>query len=316
MSNDFVHLHVHSIYSPLDGIIKIDSLISRVKELGMNAVALTDHGNLHGIVEFYKAAKKADVKPILGVEAYITLDKDGLDKPEMNKDNYHCILIAKNNVGLKNLFWLMSNANLNNFYYRPRIYMQNLRERSEGLIVLSACLGGIIAKQGTWNEEKRYLEDSDNLMERMAALLRESFPDRFYLELQNNGMWEQEIYNQKLLEMSKKVDIPTVITADAHYLTKQDAKAHELTMAMQLGKTLEEYREQGSMKYGDTFFIQSAEQLMRSSEYDISLSMRNTTRIAEECDVSLSLDTVDMPIFRVNETQDYSKFQEWRSCLR
>src|SRR5699024_4654931 len=216
--NRFVHLHVHTEFSLLDGSIKVKDLIRRTKELGMNSIAITDHGSMFGIIEFYKEAKKQDIKPILGSEIYMTLNKY-TDKEPKDKKQYHLVLLAENNVGYKNLMKIVSEAYVNGFYYKPRADKDILKKYSEGIIALSACLGG---------EVQQYLLDNNYEGEKNAAIeMRDIFgKDNFFLELQNQGIEEQIDVNNNLIKISEEVDIPLIATNDVHYLKKEDAQVH------------------------------------------------------------------------------------------
>src|SRR5688500_1914507 len=183
---DFCHLHLHSVYSILDGNNKIPELAARVKELGMSSVALTDHGWMGGVVEFYKACKKEGVKPIIGVEAYITDDQDDLPKDKRNKDNYHLVMVATNKEGYENLLYMVSNAATRNFYYKPRISKSVLREHSRGVIATSACLGNECNRRASWTPGTACYADPSQEVEKAALFYREIFEGRYFLEIQDN----------------------------------------------------------------------------------------------------------------------------------
>lgn len=310
----FTHLHVHSIYSTLDGINRIDALCKRVKELGMTSCALTDHGNLHGVVEFYKTAKKEGINPIIGIEGYLTDDEDGMDKPARTKDNYHMVLVAKDDEGLSNLFKLSSLSFQQNFYYRPRIWKKNLEKYSKGLIATSACLGGYPAQNCEVDEATKTFSDPNGKALAAAKYFDEVFEGRYYLELQENtGMWEQHAWNQWILANAKQNNLKTTISADAHYLKKEDSATHAIIMAMQLGKTIEEYNAASSMKYGDGFYIRSpAEMLQAAQNIGCEEAFWNTNEIASQCAVNLKLGHTDMPAFDITKEEDYADFQLWK----
>ena len=224
---DFTHLHLHTQYSLLDGAIRLDHLFPKVLERGMKSVAITDHGNLFGALDFYQKAKAHGVKPIFGCETYIAPDR--LDKTERRSN--HLILLAKNEVGWKNLSYLNSMGYLEGFYYNPRIDKPLLRKHSEGLIGLSACLGGEVA-------QTHHAPRARGGRERGAASSRTSSgKENFFLEMQPNGLEEQETVNGHLLEMSKKTGIGVIATNDCHYLNQSDARAHEILMCVQQKKT-------------------------------------------------------------------------------
>src|SRR5262245_24186200 len=227
MSSAFTHLHLHTTYSLLDGAIRLDDLFPKVLEHGMKSVAMTDHGNLFGAVDFYKKAKKHGVKPIFGCETYVA-ESDRTDKT--NRRNYHLILLAKNEAGYRNLSYLNSMGYLEGFYYNPRVDKELLRQHSEGLIGLSACLGGEVAQtikaHGIAEAEKVALEYKSIFS-----------PGDFYLEMMPNGLPEQDELNGELRRMGPKLGIPLVATNDCHYVHQADARAHEILLCIQSGKT-------------------------------------------------------------------------------
>lgn len=312
----FVHLHTHTVYSILDGIIKLDSLCTRVKELNMPAIAITDHGNLHGAIEFYKAAKKAEIKPIIGCEVYVTVDPDGMQKgkDDFIRDNHHLVLLAQNEIGLKNLFWMISNANLRNFYYKPRININTLATYSNGLIATSACLGGLVAKRLLYTPECKTVSDPDGNAESMAKYLQTTFPGRFYLELQDHeNSWEQNKYNEYLLGLGRRLEIPFIITTDAHYLNREDYETHQFIMAQQFKKTLEEYKADDKMYYGSDFYIRPPTEMKALAEkWNCLQAYDNTLNIAEQCNVEIELGKYKMPDFDVTQTKDYQDFLKWK----
>jgi DNA polymerase III subunit alpha len=325
MSKDFTHLHVHSDYSQLDGINKVDKLCARVKELGMSSIALTDHGVLHGIVEFYKAAKAAGVKPIIGVEAYITDDPDNLEDTDQKRtrDNYHMIILAKNNIGLKNLFWLVSNANINNFYYKPRISFKHFETRSEGLIVTSSCLGGWVAGHGEFEAmsggHDGWKPGNDNRPLHALNRAKEIFGKNFYLEVQDNDLLAQNMYNQWLIETAKKENVQLTVSCDAHYLTQDDYEVHQMIMAQQLKKTIDEYRgvgceEKEALVYSPKLYIRSPDDIYDvCHKLGIESAAENTLAISEQCNVELSLGKYQIPTFDITKTSDYGEFLQWQT---
>ena len=228
---DFVHLHVHTQYSLLDGAIRIDDLLQRAAEFEMNAVAVTDHGTMFGTVEFYQKALKAGIKPIIGCEIYVA-PRTRFDKtPADNKDLSHLILLAQNSEGYRNLCKLASAAQLEGFYYRPRIDKEILKEYSQGLIGLSSCLHGEIPR--------RIKEGRMDLAEQAVHSYMEILGDNnFFLEVQNNGIDIQEDVNQALLDLSQRISVPLVASNDCHYLDKEDVRAHDVLLCIQTGKTV------------------------------------------------------------------------------
>jgi len=293
MKPKFTHLHVHSHYSLLDGLSKIPNLLDRVKELGMDSVAITDHGVLYSIIEFYKEAKKRDIKPIFGMEAYVAARSMHDKQPGIDDKRFHLTLIAKNNRGYKNLLKLSSKSHLEGFYYKPRIDKALLRKHSAGLIALSGCLTGEIPKAILAGNKK----DAEDTAKKYAEIFGK---DNFYLELQHHpNIPEQGKVNKALIELSKKLSLPLVATQDSHYLRPEDSEAHDILLAIQTGeKTTDEGR--GLMMKDEDFSIISPED-MHEAFKDIPEALRNTQKIAEECDVEIELGKYQLPNFEVPE---------------
>lgn len=318
MSKDFCHLHVHTVYSILDGINKIKPLAKHVKASGMSACAITDHGVLHGVIDWWKAATDEGVKPIIGVEAYLTDDEDGIeDNKDKTRDNYHCILLAQNEQGLRNLYWLINQANLRNFYYRPRISIQHLlRGRSDGIIATSSCLGGVVAKRGEYDSGNRTFSGRDALQQ--LGLFSEVFQGRFYAEIQDNPqIWEQNAYNAWLIKEARAMNVPLVITSDAHWLSKADKDTHDLIMAQQLKCSVQEYKERGDedgMSYGDGHYIRPPEEMYQAAlKYGAEDAFWNTIEIAKNVDLKITLGEYKPPLFNIKNEDDYGDFQKWRA---
>ena len=299
MSN-FVHLHVRSEFSLLDGANRIKDLPVRAKELGMDSIALTDHGVMFGVVDFYKACKKEGVKPIIGCEVYVA-PRTRFDK-EAGIDNhyYHLILLAKNETGYKNLSNLVSMGFTEGFYYKPRIDYEILEKYHEGLICLSACLAGHVNRE--------ILNNNMEKAEEIALWHKNLFGKDYYLEIQPNGLPEQVLVNQKLIEMSKKLDIPLVATNDSHYLKKEDSYNHEVLLCIQTGKKMSD---EDRMKMGtDEFYVKSPEEM---EEYfkNVPEAIQNTVKIAEECNVEFEFGNTKLPNYEVpegfNTHSDYFK---------
>ena len=283
----FTHLHLHTLYSLLDGAIRMKDLIKTVQAKGMSSVAVTDHGNMFGAIDFYKRAKAAGIKPILGLEAYVAGDKGREDRTE--KVAHHLILLAKDAEGYANLRYLSSTAYMDGFYYHPRIDKKVLAERSKGLFALTACLGGEVtsaAFRGDMDHARRAALEYKNIFE----------PDSFFLEVQSNGMPEQEKANENLKQLSRDIDVPLVATADAHYIKREDAKAHEILMSIASGKTLADNKR---MRHStDALYVTSPEEML-SFFSDIPEAVHNTQRIAEACNVELELGKPMLPTFQV-----------------
>lgn len=314
MSKDFTHLHVHTDASALDGINKCDALCKHVKQNKMSACAVTDHGNMHAAIDFYKRAKENNINPLIGVEAYITSNEDHSE--EKQRDNNHCILIAMNNKGLQNLFWLSSQAALHNFYYKPRISLSNLMTHNEGLIATTSCLGGIVAKQGLFNPETKQFSDPEGKALKRLETFASIFNDRLYVEIQDNPeFWEQESYNNWLIQKAKDTKLPLVITSDAHYLTAQDKATHDLIMAQQLKIPLHEYQaDDDGLKYGAGHYIRTAEEMYQAAiKYGAESSFWNTTELSKRCSIDIELGKWKTPKFDPSKEKDYKEFKAWKA---
>lgn len=289
---DFVHLHNHTHYSLLDGLQKVPEMLDRVKEIGMEAVALTDHGTMSGVIEFYKQARARDIKPVIGMETYVSprthLDKDG----KQDANPYHLILLAMNNQGYENLMRLSSIAHLKGFYYKPRIDRELLEKHSQGLIVLSACIGGEV---GEALRQDR-LQDAEEI----ASWYQRVFGDRYYLELQDHGHeWsEQARVNEKLLELGAKLGIEAVVTSDAHYCQPEDQDAHEVLLCIQTGSQVSDEKR---MSLRDMHLYLSDPQEMYERWQEQPQLLTNTKAIADRCEVEIELDGMLIPEFATPE---------------
>ena len=287
MSN-FVHLHIHSEYSLLDGANRIKDLPVRAKELGMDAIALTDHGVMYGAIDFYKACKKEGIKPIIGCEVYVAMRSRFDKEPNIDNKYYHLILLAKNNEGYKNLSKLVSLGFLDGYYYKPRIDKEILEKYHDGLICLSACLAGEI--------NQKLLNGKEEDAEQAALWHKNLFGEDYYIEIQNNGIQEQVLANQKLVKLARKLDIPLVATNDAHYLKKEDAYNHEVLLCIQTGKRMSD---PDRMKFDtDELYVKSPEEM---SEYFSSFpdAIENTVKIAEKCNVEFEFGHTILPNYDV-----------------
>ena len=287
MSN-FVHLHIHSEFSLLDGANRIKDLPVRAKELGMDAMAITDHGVMYGVIDFYKACKKEGVKPIIGCEMYVAprsrFDKD----PVLDKQYNHLILLAKNNQGYKNLSKLVSIGFVEGYYYKPRIDLEVLEKYHEGIICLSACLAGAVS-QAILNGDMQKAEE-------IALWHKNVFKDDYYIEIQNNGIQEQVMVNQKLIQIARKLDIPLVATNDAHYLKKEDAYNHEVLLCIQTGKRMSD---PDRMKFDtEDLYVKSPEEM---SDYFSAFpdAIENTVKIADKCNVEFEFGHTILPNYDV-----------------
>ncbi|HEY3807906.1 MAG TPA: DNA polymerase III subunit alpha [Kofleriaceae bacterium] len=291
----FTHLHLHTQYSLLDGAIRVKDLFPKVHELGMDTVAVTDHGNMFGAIDLYTEAKAAGVKLIFGCETYVAAT-DRADRT--NRRNYHLILLAKNDVGYKNLSYLNSMGYLEGFYYNPRIDKPLLREHTEGLVGMSACLGGEIAQ----TLEKNGVAAAEEVAKEYASMFA---PGDFYLELMPTPMTEQETLNGELIRISKKTGIPLVATNDCHYVNRADATAHDVLMAIQTGKSLKD--EKRLKHVVDSYYMKSPSE-MAAAFKDVSEAIENTAKIAAECNVKLKLDQTFMPKYKVPEGHDLDTY--------
>ena len=287
----FVHLHVHTEYSLLDGACRIDGIMDRVKELGQTAVAITDHGVMYGCIDFYKAAKAAGVKPIIGCEVYVARRNMSDRVHGIDNDPYHLVLLCKNRKGYENLCLMVSEAFINGFYGKPRVDLALLEKYHEGLIALSACLAGGIPQYlmaEDYASAKAYAE-------KMAQIFGE---DNFYLELQDHGMEEQRPVNQGVLRLSRELGLPLVVTNDAHYLRKEDAEMQDVLMCIQMGKTVDD---ENRMKFASEEFYLKSEEELRSLFPNVEEAFENTQRIADRCNLEFTFHEYHLPSFPVPE---------------
>ncbi|HET9946931.1 MAG TPA: DNA polymerase III subunit alpha, partial [Patescibacteria group bacterium] len=298
MSN-FVHLHNHSEYSLLDGLSHVKTMAKRAKELGMPALAVTDHGNMYGTIYFYKACLEEGIKPIIGCEIYITPRSRFSKEAGIDKEYNHLILLAENNTGYKNLMKIVSRAYLEGYYYKPRTDIELLKEHHEGLICLSACVNGFVSDPLLKGEQEE--------AEKRARTLSEIFgPDHFYLELQKHShVPPQEILNPKLIELSKKLGIPLVATNDNHYTNKKDAEAQEILLCIQTATTIDQPNRKLSMIDSPDFYMKTAEEMAEQFP-EVPEAISNSVKIAEMCHVEISLGKWIMPKYDLppNETHD------------
>ena len=287
----FVHLHVHTEYSLLDGACRIGSMMERVKELGQNAIAITDHGVMYGCIDFYKAAKAAGIKPIIGCEVYVA--RRGMEDRVHGIDNdpYHLVLLCKNRKGYENLCLMVSEAFNHGFYGKPRVDMALLAKYHEGLIATSACLAGAVAQQ--------LLNEDYDAAKRHALALSEIFgEDHFYLELQDHGIPEQTPVNQGIMRLARETGLPLVVTNDAHYLRKADAKMQDVLLCVQTGKTVDD---PNRMRFGTEEFYLKSEEELRQLFPGCEEAFENTQRIADRCNLEFVFNEYHLPSFPVPE---------------
>ena len=298
----FVHLHAHTHYSLLDGLGKIPDIVDRAKALGMDSLAITDHGVLYGAVEFYQAATKAGIKPIIGVEAYVAPGSRHAKATAEDGNPYHLILLAKNRTGYQNLLKLVTEAHLSGFYYKPRIDWELLQEHKEGIICTSACLQGEVAqavRRGDESEAKR-------VVERYAELFG---PDHYYLELQDHpSIREQGIHNGAVKRLAKETGLPLVATNDSHYVLPEDAEAQDVLLCVQTGKLVEDSDRMNMT--GEDFSLQSPEQMSKAFA-ETPEAVTNTVKIADACDLELEFGKIILPKYPVEKGgSEYALLQE------
>ena len=289
---NFAHLHVHTEYSLLDGSNKIKEYVARVKDLGMNSAAITDHGVMFGCIDFYKAAKEAGINPILGCEVYVApgsrFDKEAGGR---NDRYYHLVLLAENNQGYSNLMKIVSKGFVDGFYYKPRVDLELLEEYHEGIIALSACLAGEVARnlsKGLYEEGKK-----------AALRYRDIFgADNFFLELQDHGIAEQQIVNQQLIRLNQETGIPLVCTNDVHYTLDSDADSHDILLCIQTAKKI---TDEDRMRYeGGQYYVKSPQEMAGLFPYAPE-SLENTQKIADRCHVEIEFGVTKLPRYDVPE---------------
>ena len=285
----FVHLHTHTAYSLLDGEGTIPKLIERAKELGQTAMAITDHGNMYGVIDFYECAKQNGIKPIIGCEVYVAA-RSRFDKVhDLDSQSCHLILLAENDVGYHNLMKLVSAGFIEGFYYRPRIDMDILREHNEGIIALSACMSGVLSRQllsGNYDEAKRRAQEFLDIFGR----------DRYFIEIQDHGIFEQKKLNRDLISIARELNIDIVATNDIHYTLKRDAEYQDVLMCIQMGKTVDD---DDRMKMDcDQLYLKSEEEMTELFSY-IPEALENTQKIADRCNVEIEFGKFHLPKFEI-----------------
>ena len=286
----FAHLHVHTEYSLLDGSNKIKEYVARVKELGMDSAAITDHGVMYGVIDFYKEAKSQGIKPILGCEVYVA-PNSRFDRELTGGDDryYHLVLLAENNQGYANLIKIVSKGFVEGYYYKPRVDKEVLREYGEGIIALSACLAGEVQRyltKGLYEEAKEVALEYQDIFGK----------GNFFLELQDHGIPEQAMVNQRLLKMSQEIGIDLVATNDVHYTYAEDAKPHDILLCIQTGKKL---GDENRMRYeGGQYYVKSPQEMEQLFPYALQ-ALENTQKIADRCDVTIEFGVTKLPKYEV-----------------
>src|SRR5947209_9661096 len=302
MPAEFAHLHLHTLYSLLDGAIRLPDLMRSCEETGMKAVAVTDHGNMFGVVNFYQEAKKHGIKPIIGFEAYVAGEKGMGDKSQ--RVGNHLVLLAQNDTGYRNLRYLSTKAFTDGFYYDPRVDKPLLKAHSEGLIALTACMAGAVpraVRRGDMDEARREIRD-----------LKSIFGDRLYLEIQSNALKEQLPVNHGLCALAREEGVPLVATADSHYVKREDAKAHEVLMAIASGRTFDDPRR--LRHETEELYIKGPEEMASAAEATTGVgsewreAVHNSSLIAQRCTVELQLGKPLLPNFRVPEGESLESY--------
>ena len=290
----FAHLHVHTEYSLLDGACRIRDLPKLVKEMGQNAVAITDHGVMYGAIDFYRACKKEGIHPIIGCEVYVARRTRFDKQHEFDAESRHLVLLCKNETGYRNLSYMVSQAFLEGFYIKPRIDQGLLRQYHGGLVALSACLAGEIPRRlrnGEYENAKAYALE-------MAELFG---PDHFYLELQDHGIPAQREVNRGILRIHQETGIPMVCTNDAHYLRREDAESHDVLLCIQTGKTVDDANR---MRYEpQNFYLRSTEE-MEALFAGYPEAVANTQHIADMCQLEFTFGKYHLPEFQLPEGYD------------
>ena len=289
---NFAHLHVHTEYSLLDGSNKIKEYVARVKELGMNSAAITDHGVMFGVIDFYRAAKAEGIKPILGCEVYVAPGSRFEKEAGTNEDRYyHLVLLAENNQGYANLVKIVSKGFVEGYYYKPRVDLELLEQYHEGIIALSACLAGEVQR----NLARTMYEEAQRAAERYENIFGK---DNFFLELQDHGIPEQGMVNQQLLRLSQETGIALVATNDVHYTFAEDEKPHDILLCIQTGKKLDD---ENRMRYeGGQYYVKSPEEMAALFPYALQ-ALENTQKIADRCNVEIEFGVTKLPRYDVPE---------------
>ena len=298
----FTHLHVHSEYSLLDGACRIEPMLDKIKSMGQTSVAITDHGVMYGVIDFYRAALKRGIKPVIGCEVYVA-PRSRFDKVHgIDNERYHLVLLCKNNEGYKNLIKLVSEGWVNGFYTKPRIDKDMLEKHHEGIIALSGCLAGEVSQALLRNDYEEAL--------RVARWYRDTFgEENYYIEIQNHGLPEQEQIIPELIRLSKETGIPLAATNDAHYVDKEDARMQQVLICIQTNHTL---GEDTGLEFGTQEFYLKSEEEMLDAFSACPEAVENTAKIAERCSVEFEFGKTKLPHFEVPEGWNHF---DWFSML-
>lgn len=294
----FTHLHVHTEYSLLDGAARIKDLVSHAKELGMDSLAITDHGAMFGVIDFYKECKKQGIKPIIGCEVYTAARKMTDKQPDKDKHQGHLILLAKDDRGYKNLIKIVSTGYIKGYYYKPRIDKEVLRQHSEGIIALSACLAGKVQNELLNGNYKGAKEEAAELLEIFGE-------GNFYIEIQDQGLEEEAMIKPQLIQISRELGIPMVATNDVHYVRKEDAKAHDVLLAIQTATSI---NDENRMRFPNDEFYLKSEQEMRDIFASVPEAVDNTRIVADACNVEFEFGKYHLPEFKAPEGMTNSQY--------
>ncbi len=288
LSKKFIHLHLHTEYSLLDGFVKLNEVFQKVKDLNMDAVAITDHGSMFGVVKFYKLAKKNNIKPIIGCELYTAQRKLSDKNAARDKSIGHLIMLVKNDIGYQNLIKLVSISYKEGFYYKPRVDYEIIEKYSEGLVVLSGCLAGEI--------QKEILNDNYKKAKEIALNFKRIFKDDFYLEMQDHNIERQKKVNRGLIKLSKEINVKLVATNDVHYLNKEDSIIHDALLCIQTGKIMEET---DRMKFpSNEFYLKSYDEMYEIFE-NVENCLDNTVEIANKCNYDFDFSKMHLPVYKI-----------------
>lgn len=289
MNKPFTHLHLHTEFSMLDGSSKISELVARIKELGMDSVAITDHGVMYGVIDFYKACKKEGVHPVIGCEVYVAPRSRKQKENKYDASNYHLVLLAENEIGYHNLMKLVSYGFVDGFYYKPRIDFEIMEQYSEGIIALSACLGGHVSQLIMSNQ----MDEAKEIAQKYQTIFGKN---NYFLELQRHGYEEDQRVNDQLIRLSKELSIPLVATNDSHYTYEDDVKSHDILLCIQTNKKV---TDQDRMRYlGGQFYVKSPEE-MYELFYDHEEALKNSYEIAHRCQLDFEFGVIKLPKFDV-----------------